>query len=432
MAERTVKRQKSLLSDFLIHIHPRTVPVETLRFSLSFGLGGAAVALLCVLFVSGLCQLLMYSPAIDSAYHSIELMYSETPLAGWFRNIHFWAGNLLVIVAVLHMGRVFFTGALSGGRHLNWIIGLMLLFLVLFANFSGYLLPWDQLAYWAVTIFTGMFAYVPFFGTWLMQLLRGGNEVGAFTLANFYAIHVGIIPFFFVVFSVWHFWLVRKAGGLVTAASGVKNDNSRAVVVPDLVSREAAAGLGLVAILLLFASFVDAPLAEPANPAMSPNPAKAAWYFLGLQELLMHLHPVIVICVIPLFCLAALVYLPYGRYTVLPGGIWFGGRGGGKKFAGGLATGAGTTFFLVFVDDTLIRAAQTRQGPDDIWMRGVVPLLLFVLLLYVAQQILRRRSVSPAAAVLVSAGLVAGVIISLTIIGIWFRGPGMQLVLPFG
>jgi quinol-cytochrome oxidoreductase complex cytochrome b subunit len=433
MPDHGANRGRSLLSDFLIHIHPRTVPVETIRFSLSLGLGGMAVTLLCVLFVTGLFQLLMYSPGTDTAYQSIQLMYSEIPLGGWIRNIHFWAGNLLVIVAFLHLLRVFLTGALGDGRQLNWIIGLVLLFLVLFANFSGYLLPWDQLAFWAVTIFTGMFGYIPLCGNWLMQLLRGGNEVGAFTLANFYAIHVGIIPFCFVVFSVWHFWLIRKAGGLVQAERSDTTNIIRVPAVPDLISREAAVGFGLVGALLLFASVFDAPLAEPANPAMSPNPAKAAWYFLGLQELLMHLHPTIVILVIPVLCLVVLVLLPYKKSAVLPAGKWFGGAGERLKFIAGLGGGAGVTFFLVFLDDKLIHAADSQQGAANIWMRGFIPLLVLILSLLAVHQLLSRKwKISQPGVVLALAGIIIGIILSLTITGIWFRGPGMQLVLPIG
>lgn len=166
---------KRSFTDFLVHIHPRTVPEETLRFSLSLGLGGMAATLLGVLFFTGLLQLMMYSPGVDSAYRSVQQMYTHIPLGGWVRNIHFWAGNLLVIVACLHLLRVLLTGAIGAGRQLTWVIGLFLLLLVLLANFSGYLLPWDQLAYWAVTIFTGMLSYFPFVGSWLMQLLRGGE-----------------------------------------------------------------------------------------------------------------------------------------------------------------------------------------------------------------------------------------------------------------
>ena len=433
MPEHRVHRTRSLLSDFLIHIHPRTVPVETIRFSLSLGLGGMAVTLLCILFITGLFQLLMYVPGTDTAYRSIQLMYSEIPLGGWIRNIHFWAGNLLVIAASLHLLRVFLTGALGAGRRLNWIIGLVLMFLVLFANFSGYLLPWDQLAFWAVTIFTGMFSYIPLCGNWLTQLLRGGNEVGASTLANFYAIHVGIIPFSFVIFSVWHFWLVRKAGGLVQAKRSDSAKIIRVPAVPDLISREAAVGFGLAGALLLFASVFDAPLADPANPAVSPNPAKAAWYFLGLQELLMHLHPAIVICVIPLLFLVVLVVLPYKTSAVLPAGKWFGGAGEYLKFIGGLGGGAGITFFLVFLDDKLIKAADPQQGAADIWLRGFIPLLLMILTLVVVHQLLSKKwKLAQSATVLVLAGIVIGVLLSLTITGVWFRGPGMQLILPIG
>jgi len=431
MSEHRTHRRRLSPSDFLVHIHPATIPAETLRFTLSFGLGGMAATLLCLLFISGLFQLLMYAPGIDTAYRSIQLMYADAPLSGWIRNIHFWSGNLLVIVCFLHLLRVFLTGALRGARRLNWIVGLVLFLLVLSANFSGYLLPWDQLAYWAVTIFTGMFGYIPLCGTWLMELIRGGREVGAPTLANFYAIHVGVLPFLFFLFCVWHFWLVRRAGGLIQQQND-RGQDIRVPAIPDLVSREAAAGLGLCGLLLLFAAGVDAPLADPANPAMSPNPAKAAWYFLGLQELLMHLHPVIVICVIPILSLVILAVIPFREALLLPAGIWFGGKVGRYLFAAGLAGGVVATFFLVYIDDWLIHVSSSQPSAADLWGRGVFPLLLFILVPAVLFQLLvRKYRLLPSAAALVLSGIVVGIVISLTIIGIWFRGPGMQLVTLF-
>ena len=200
---------------------------------------------------------------------------------------------------MLHLLRVYLTGAADRTRRLNWLIGCTLLVLVLGANFTGYLLPWDQLAFWAVTIFTNMVGYVPLAGVQISELLRGSAEVGPATLENFVAIHVGLIPPFIVVLLVYHFWLIRRSGGLVRS----RDSGQRPVMVaavPTLVAREAAVGFGLCALLLLFSALVDAPLTDIANPGASPNPAKAAWYFMGLQELLLHLHPTFAIFIVPL------------------------------------------------------------------------------------------------------------------------------------
>lgn len=121
-------------SAFILHLHPRTVPAETIRFTLSFGLGGMAATLLLVMVCTGLLQLIKYSPNPEGAYVSIEQMYMPGVFGGYIRNIHFWAGNLLVIVAALHLCRVFFTGALSGKRRINWILGIGIFLLVLFAK----------------------------------------------------------------------------------------------------------------------------------------------------------------------------------------------------------------------------------------------------------------------------------------------------------
>ncbi len=173
-----VGKSRQSITDLILHIHPRTVSRETLRFTLSFGLGGMAVVLVGLLFSTGILLLFVYQPAIDLAYSTILTLTREVPLGPWVRNIHHWSGNLLVMIALLHLLRVVLTGAFGPGRRLNWIIGLLLFFLLLAANFTGYLLPWDQLAYWAVTICTSMLGYFPFLGIWLQELFRGGAEIG--------------------------------------------------------------------------------------------------------------------------------------------------------------------------------------------------------------------------------------------------------------
>ena len=430
MSSKDNTSRHQFFSGFLLHIHPRRVPEETIRFTLSFGLGGMSAILVSLLFLTGIFQALAYIPDSKEAYTSIQRMYEPGTFSGWVRNIHYWSGNLLVIVAFLHCCRVFLTGAISGGRRRNWFIGLILLNLVFFANFSGYLLPWDQLAFWAVTIFTNMIGYIPFIGEGVVQLLRGGSEIGPSTLTNFYSIHTGLLPFCLIVIVIYHFWLIRRAGGLVQQPS-LKNTHSASVpVMPDLIVRETAVGFSLVAAVMIFAALVDAPLDEAANPGMSPNPAKAAWFFLGLQELLMHLHPTFAICVLPLLVLICLVVLPYWRSGILPDGQWFGGKRGIKLAFRTCLCSIAITFAAVILDEK-VKTAGESAATDGV-TRGVIPIVGLVLL-YGAGFLIFTRKFKFTQAEAVMAGFVFSVtaMVGLTVIGILFRGPGMQLIFPF-
>jgi quinol-cytochrome oxidoreductase complex cytochrome b subunit len=419
-------RNRSPISGFVFHLHPRKVAAETARFTLSFGLGGMAATLFLVLVISGVLQLLSYSADSAAAYQSITDMYRASSPAGFVRNVHYWSGNLLVIVVFLHLLRVFLTGALATGRRLNWLIGMALFLLVLLANFTGYLLPWDQLAFWAVTIFTNMVGYLPLIGERLSGILRGASEVGSATLANFFAIHIGLIPPLIVVLLIYHFWLIRKAGGLVRK-TGTEKPAALIDTVPTLVSREAAVGLGLCGLLFVFSALVDAPLASIANPGESPNPAKAAWYFMGLQELLLHFHPVFVICVIPLLMIGLLALLPFIRDGVLPPGVWCGDHRGRLLAAGSFAAGLLTVFLLIFLDDLLLKSGPDSQ-PLTPWLsRGVMPLAAMFLVGAAIYLLLRLRSFPRSAAVMALVMISFGMVCGLTIVGIWFRGAGMTL-----
>lgn len=421
--------KRSIFTSFLLHIHPRTIPASSLNFTLSFGLGGMAVTLFCLLGFTGLLQLVSYSPHSTSAYSSILRLYDAGNIGGYVRNLHAWSGNLLVVVACLHLLRVFFTGALENKRRLNWLLGLFLLFLVLFSNFTGYLLPWDQVAYWAVTIFTNMLSYLPFIGEPLAILVRGGAEVGEITLRIFYSLHVTVLPLFTVFLLAIHFWTVRKAGGLVQ--SGIEISD-RIPVNPNLIVREIATGTGLVAILCLFAAFVDVPLADPANASFSPNPAKAAWYFMGLQELLLHLHPTVSICVIPLVMVFGMAAIPYIKDGVLPGGQWFGGVRGGRLAVSMLLITSVLTVLIVIWDEKQLRDVSNIVGENLLIIRGLMPLgIVFAVGLLVYLGLTRIMSYSRAQAIMALVVANISIIITLTGIGVWFRGGGMALVSPF-
>lgn len=392
-----------------------------------------AALLVSLLFLTGILLLLTYQPSTDSAYASILILIREVRFGLWVRNIHHWSANLLVIVAVLHLLRVVLTGAFGPGRRLNWIIGLFLLFLLLSANFTGYLLPWDQLAFWAVTIGTSMLGYIPIGGLWLQELFRGGAEIGPATLANFYALHVVFIPGTLFILMLWHFWLIRLAGGLVQVEKNSPEDVSvlRVPTVPNLIVREAAVGLALMAIVLVVSIVWDAPLLEQANSGMSPNPAKAPWYFLGFQELLLHLHPVFVVFVWPLLGIAALFYLPFWHDSSLPTGVWFGSDPGRKLVAWTAAVGALATLVIILIDNLLLHSGEA-VAVNILITRGLLPTVLLIALL-VGFYFLLITKLKHTRAEAVMAGLVL-MLVALTvctIIGVWFRGPEMHLVWPW-
>ena len=425
-----MQKSRRSITDLILHIHPPTVPAETLRFTLSWGLGGMAVMLVALLFLTGLLLLLVYQPSTTDAYSSILILTREVPFGLWVRNIHHWSANLLVVIAVLHLLRVVLTGAFGPGRRLNWVIGFVLLFLLLSSNFTGYLLTWDQLAYWAVTICTSMLGYIPLLGPWLLELFRGGAEVGPATLANFFVLHVALIPGTLFILLLWHFWLVRRAGGLVQV--GPKSaQTDRVPTVPNLVMREAAVGLVLVAFVLMLSIIYNAPLLEQANPGMSPNPAKAPWYFLGFQELLIHLHPVFAIFVWPLIGVVVLICVPFWRESSLPPGIWFGSERGRKLALWTVVAGGVATLAVILLDNVLLHA-ETATIVDTMMTRGLMPTILVAVLL-TGLYVLLVRKLEYTRAETVMAGLLL-LLVALTVctvIGVWFRGAEMHLVWPW-
>ena len=209
-----LNRAEVMNQNFFLHILPVSVHRNTLRFSYSLGLGAIAFILFLILIGTGIILMFYYVPAVDQAYprmKDLEFVVSNGKL---LRNLHRWAGHLMVITVFLHMTRVFYHGAYKPPREFNWVVGVVLLFLTLLLSFTGYLLPWDQLALWAVTVGTNMGGYTPVFGDQVSFVLLGGLQVGAPTLLRFYVLHVLALPFLIVIFMAVHFWRVRKDGGI--------------------------------------------------------------------------------------------------------------------------------------------------------------------------------------------------------------------------
>jgi quinol-cytochrome oxidoreductase complex cytochrome b subunit len=428
-------QQEGRARGLLLHLHPPTVPEEALRFRRTLGLGGMALVLFVLLAMTGALLMLVYEPVPDRAYASLLVLRDQVPFGRWVRNIHHWSANAMVVVSVLHLLRVFFTGGLVDARRSNWWIGLGLLACVVASVFTGYLLPWDQLSYWAVTICTGMLEYVPWLGPWLQDVARGGSEIGAPTLLNFFTLHTSILPGALIVLSGFHFWRVRKARGVILPADPALSGPARAQRArsnPDLVVREGAVALILTAGVLLFSAFVDAHLGAVANPGMSPNPAKAPWYFLGLQELLLHFHPVVAIVVLPALAVLGMILLPYVPQKTREDGVWFTSLRGRRLAAIAAAAMLAATPLAVFVDDRFYRGGAVFGFVPGIVSGGILPVALLGGILFGTYRTLRRRlDASPRESVqtLCVALFVAFLVCTAT--GIWFRGAGMALMFPW-
>jgi quinol-cytochrome oxidoreductase complex cytochrome b subunit len=428
-------RKRYLLKNLILHFRPSTVPEKTLKLSLTWGLGGMAVILVLIQFGTGLLLKFAYEPTPVNAYASILILQNEVMFGQLIRNLHHWSGNLLVLIVFLHMLRVFFTGAFHPPRQFNWIVGLGLFILVLIANFTGYLLPYDQLAYWAVTVSTGMLEYIPGIGVQLQKIVRGGSDIGPATLSIFFAIHTALVPFGLIILMAFHFWRTRKAGGLVIPRAPQEEIEERPVrlpTVPNLLVREVVTALVLFAFILVFAMVFNSPLESRANPGLSPNPTKAPWYFSGIQEMLMHFHPFFSLFIIPMLIMIALLSLPYIDYELKPSGVWFGSFKGRKMALVAAITATIFTIIGILVDEYIIDLAVWMQGVPASISNGLIPfgiILASIIGFYIL--IKRKYSASNNEAVQALFVLFFVSFIILTATGIWFRGMGMKLMLPF-
>ncbi|MGE5575860.1 MAG: cytochrome b N-terminal domain-containing protein [Syntrophothermus sp.] len=177
-----------------------------------FCFGGITFFLFTTQVISGILLTLYYRPTPEVAYESVRHIMNNVTFGWLVRGIHQWAANLMILSVMIHMGRIFFMRAYRPPRELNWLTGVLLLVLTLGFGFTGYLLPWDQRAYWATTVGTEMAGAVPFVGQYLLLILRGGADVTGATLARFYSGHVIILPAVIVIFLAAHFFMVRRQG----------------------------------------------------------------------------------------------------------------------------------------------------------------------------------------------------------------------------
>jgi quinol-cytochrome oxidoreductase complex cytochrome b subunit len=353
LPQSNLERSQVMVSSFLLHIQPAKVHRHSLRASYSLGLGLISLYLFFILIVTGVLLMFYYVPSTDHAYNVMKDLQFVVSAGLVLRNMHRWAAHLMVIFVLLHMCRVFYTGAYKRPREFNWVLGIGLFLLTLGLSFTGYLLPWDQLAFWAITVGTNIASYAPYIGPGLKYLMLGGNAVGQEALIRFYALHVIVLPAFAVFLIAVHLWRVRKDGGLsrpeeagdtvqqvelsrlptnktyglMELARGTtpqvgRNPEDEVFAWPHLIFRELLLFLLVVAAVLFLAVFWNAPLEELANPIHPPNPAKAPWYFLGLQELVSY-SAFWGGVVVPGLLITALLLLPYIDHNRKGVGRWF-------------------------------------------------------------------------------------------------------------
>ena len=310
-------RLQRVFGNVFLHLQPVRVAKDALRVTYTWGLGGIAFYLFLILVVSGILLMFYYRPASLLAFQDIKDLAFAVTLGQFLRNLHRWAAHLMVITVILHMVRVFLTGAYKPPREYNWVVGVILLVMTFFLSYTGYLLPWDQLALWAVTVGAQMAANSPLLGNegpfklpFITPFndarfgLIGGTVIGDATLIRFYVLHCIAVPFLFSLFLCVHLWRVRKDG--FSKQTGEKVDTW-----PHLISREFLAAALVTVILFVWSLLLNAPLEAQANLNVTPNPSKAPWYFLGLQELLVYFDPWIAGVVLPTVIMIGLMAIPY-------------------------------------------------------------------------------------------------------------------------
>ena len=466
-------RSQSVFGNVFLHIHATRVHPHSLRLTTSWGLGVSLISQFAILADTGILLMVYYKPGVELAYASIKDIHYVVPAGRVVRNVHRWAAHLMVFCVILHMARVFYSGAYKAPREFNWLLGMGLFVLTLGLSFSGYLLPWDQLAYWAVTIGANIAASPNELihalglpeacnvGDVQKRMMLGANQVGQEALTRFYLLHVMVLPVAMAALMAAHVWRIRKDGGLArpsgTPSAAGKGVGSMAAPAqapaaapsktyglmclvkgrsphtgqdpdetvpswPLLLRAELLVLMLNLLVCLALGLFLDAPLKEMANGAVPENPAKAPWYFLGLQEMVSYSAFVGGI-VVPTLAVLGLALIPYLDREPEAAGVWFSGQRGKVSVGWSAVVGAILAGLAVGI--------PVRYGWLRSWFPDIPQLLIIAVnpgslltLAYVIWSLLvisRTKSTRAGALALFSCFLVGFVI--LTYVGTFLRGP---------
>lgn len=296
---------------FLHHLHPPTIPQKQARLGYTLGMGGLAVFLSLVVGFTGILEMFYYIPTPDEAALSVQLISYHVPLGWLIRNLHYWSGQILIIVSGLHLLRVIFTGAYTSPRRFNYLLGIGLFVLAILLDFTGYILRWDGGIQWALITGTNLLKTIPVVGEVIYLIVVGGSQPGATTLIRFYAWHSFGLVFIAIILLVWHIFRVRRDGGIAISPSEHRLKENR-ISRFELVNREVQAMLFAGAALILLAALVPAPISAPiSNLSALPDHVRAPWFFLWVQELLHYGSPFWSGVFFPLVFLGILSFIPY-------------------------------------------------------------------------------------------------------------------------
>ena len=462
-------RSNFVFGNVFLHLHSVRTHRWSLRWSTTWGLGLVATAAFLIALVSGVLLMFYYKPYPEAAYDSIKDIHFVVPTGRFIRNIHRWSANVMVVAVLLHMARAFYTAAYRKPREFNWLIGMGLLVVTLGLSFTGYLLPWDQLAYWAITIganiaqspreVTDAVGITETFdpGGLQRELLLGSDIVGEEALIRFYVLHVMLLPLALVSLLAVHFWRIRKDGGMtrpsdadqrlapkadvypVFTEAPQKTYQLAAIVkgaspavgrgpentvpsMPHLFYAELGVLMLTVLVCLALSMISDAPLKELANPSVPENPAKAPWYFLGLQELVAY-SAFMGGVGIPMIVVIGLGLIPFLDREEAETGAWFGGPGGLRLVARSAVFGLAS---VLGIEAFAIRLGWLREWFPEIPQLVITAVNPGTLLaaIYAAYSlwIVRRYGSARAGALALFTCFLCGFVV-LTVIGTHFRGP---------
>jgi cytochrome b-561 len=464
----------AVVKNFLIHWFPHRVSLKSASWGYSFWLGTISMVLFIILCLTGIGLMFFYIPSVEKAYWSIKDIEYVISFGAFLRSLHRIAAHLMVGVVFLHMFRVFYTSAFKRGssadsaRQVNWIIGVVLWLLTLLLSFTGYLLPWDQLAFWAITVGTSIASAVPLIGETIREFILGGTIIGQNTLIRFYVLHVFFLPVILTFLVVWHMWRIRKDGGLAVVeqikdetnptetddfgqvksksyalmgiAKGTSvhikdreplNETNSTTSSPHLIRRIIIVFILTFIVSSALALVFPSPLEEPANPSITPNPAKAPWYFLGLQELVGY-SAFVGGVLIPGLVILGLMIIPWIDRKNVFVGRWPNQKGDVKWIVFGTLAGVVLSCLTVYVGVNFpTREILSDFFTNQVWFDILNPasalLILMVLWFFIVKRI--SGSSRQASLALFSCFIIAFIILTLT--GTIMRGPNWEFFWPW-
>jgi quinol-cytochrome oxidoreductase complex cytochrome b subunit len=271
--------------------------------------------------------MLYYHPSTPQAYADMKDLEFVVSSGYMLRSLHRWTAHAMVLLVFVHMAKVFYRAAYRSPRELTWVVGVALLLITLLMSYTGYLLPWDQLSYWGTTVGANIISSVPIIGTSLRYYLLGGHTVNANALLRFYVLHTTILPLAAILLIVIHLWRLHRDGGMyeldahgepiLPASHGqdanplIRPEEEQTLSYRELLFREIIGIEALAVVLFSMGLIWKAPLEELANPLHTPNPAKAPWYFTGLQEMLHYFPPFVAGIILPVLIVSGLFFVSF-------------------------------------------------------------------------------------------------------------------------